>query len=73
MPRGVWPLAREVSLAPRPRHGVQRVSSANPVAGGVGDPATAPALDRLPRSLRHERRLPAHGTVETSVPGSGPT
>jgi len=39
----------------------------------VGDHATKPALDRLPKSLRHERMLLAHGTVETSVPGRGPT
>ena len=73
MPRGVWPLAREVSLAPWSRCGVKRVPSATSVAGGVGDHATEPALSRLPRSLRHESMLPTHGIVETNVPGRGPT
>ena len=72
MPRGAWPQAQELSLAPWPRHGVRRVPAANPVAGGVGDHAIKLTLDRLPKSLRHERMLPAHGTGETSVRGSEP-
>ena len=64
MPRGSWPLARELWLAPWPRHGGRRVPSAHPVAGGAVDHATAPALSRPPRSLRNDSRLPAHGTVE---------
>ena len=62
----LWPLARALSLALWLRHGVKRVPSANPVAGGVGDHAPAPALDRLPRSLRHERRLPAHASAQAN-------
>jgi len=50
MPRGAWPLAWELSLAPWPRHGVRIVPSANSVAGGVGDHATEPALRRGERS-----------------------
>jgi hypothetical protein len=73
MPRGAWPLARELSLAPWPRHGVRIVPSANSVAGGVGDHATAPALARLPRSPRHEGMLLTHGIIEAIVPSRGLT